>query len=246
MGMIRSGSAPRGKQIAPTGRTAFETRRLFDSCPLDPTEISSESSTPSNSDEAPPPKSLTEVLDRIESAAEDNDPVSLGDLLDAVGRRSFAPLLMIPGLVMALPGPGDIPGVPAILGTLVVIIVSQMWCGRDHVWVPGWFERRSVSSGTVRTALDWGRRPAGWVDRVTRERLTGWINSATVSVLAVACLVLALGTPLMEVVPMSANVAGLAITMFALSLVARDGLLAIIAIVLTVTTTAIVGWSFLG
>jgi len=38
------------------------------------------------------PKNLSELLDYIGDAAREHDPVTLGDIMDAVGRRSFGPL----------------------------------------------------------------------------------------------------------------------------------------------------------
>ena len=55
-------------------------------------------------------------------------------------------------------------------------------------------------------------------------------RGAAVSVGAVGCAIVAAATPLMEVVPFSANIAGVAITTFGLALIAADGLLALFSI----------------
>ena len=44
---------------------------------------------------------------------------------------------------------------------------------------------------------------------------------------AVGCVLTAAATPLMELVPFSANVAGIAVTSFGLALIAADGLMAL-------------------
>ena len=53
-------------------------------------------------------------------------------------------------------------------------------------------------------------------------------------------LAIALFTPAMEVVPFSANGAGAVLTAFGLALIARDGLIAAIALVLAVLTAGLV------
>src|SRR6056297_2008239 len=95
-------------------------------------------------------RSLKGTLDVLEHATSEREKLSLGEALDAVGQYSFAPLLLLPGLIMALPGPADIPGVPVILGALVVIVAVQMVLKREHLWVPHWMEKRQLGSETVK------------------------------------------------------------------------------------------------
>ena len=55
--------------------------------------------------------------------------------------------------------------------------------------------------------------------------------------MAVICMAVAAAMPLMEVIPFSANGAGLALMAFGLAIVARDGLLALMAFLATGGTT---------
>lgn len=187
---------------------------------------------------------LAEVLDRVEGAAED-DRVSLDTVLDALGRRSFGPLLLLPGLVILAPIIGDIPGVPVLMGSLVFLTAAQILLRREQIWLPGWLLRRSVKSSSVHKTAGWLRRPAAWTDRHTRRRWTALVHHGAVPVIALACLIIGAATPVMEVVPMSANLAGLAITGYGLALIAEDGLIAAIALAFTGITFALVGWGLL-
>jgi hypothetical protein len=56
--------------------------------------------------------------------------------MDAVGRRSFGPLLLLAGIVLAAPGVGDIPGVPTVMGLFILLVSGQMLFDRDHFWMP--------------------------------------------------------------------------------------------------------------
>jgi hypothetical protein len=173
--------------------------------------------------------SVTELLDRIDSAAQRHEPTSMGDVLDAVGHRSFGPILLLAGLVMVAPVIGDIPGVPVLMGLMVILAAGQLVLGHDHFWLPGWLLRRSVSRGTIRKGVRWMRPVGRFLDRWTRPRLTALTRGAGVLVAGVACTAIAAATPLMEVVPFSANVAGIAITAYGLALIAADGLVAALA-----------------
>lgn len=172
---------------------------------------------------------LQEMLDQLEEGAQGAASVSLDGLLDHVGRRSYGPILLLAGLIILAPLIGDIPGVPTVLAALVFLISGQLLFGRRHFWVPGWLGRRTVSSDKLRAALRRLRRPTRFVDRVLRPRLTVLAGEAASRVIALMCLMVAASTPLLEMIPFSANLAGAALTAFGLALVTRDGFLALIA-----------------
>ena len=191
------------------------------------------------------PRTLEELLDRIHKASEDAEKVSLDDILDEVGRRSFGPVLLLAGIVTVMPVVGDIPGVPTAMGILVLLAVGQLVFGRDHFWLPNWLLKRSISHEKIEKGLKWMRKPARFVDRIIRHRLEAIATGAGVYVMAVACLVIALAMPLMEFVPFSANGAGAALTLFGLAFIARDGLVGLIALILTGGTFFLVAYNLL-
>ncbi|MDW7772118.1 MAG: exopolysaccharide biosynthesis protein [Desulfobulbaceae bacterium] len=172
------------------------------------------------------------MLDQIGRAAGDQDKVTVGEILDAVGSRSFCPLLLLAGIIMASPLSG-IPGMPTIMAVFVLLIAVQLLIGRKHSWLPNWLLNRSITSTKLAKALAWLEPPARFIDRRLRPRLTFLVHSAGAYVIAVICIALAAGMPFMELVPFSATTAGLALVAFGLSLVAHDGFMAISAFVLT-------------
>ena len=180
--------------------------------------------------------SLGELLDRIEEATGQHDPTSFGDVLHMVGERSYGPLLLLAGLVMVAPVVGDIPGVPVMMGLLVILITVQFLARRRHFWLPGWMLRRSAKGEKVRKAVKWMRPVGRFLDRWSKRRLPALTHGAGVLVGGAACMVVASATPLMEVVPFSANVAGIAIAAYGLALIAADGLIALLAIAFSAGT----------
>lgn len=189
--------------------------------------------------------SLEELLDRMAEADEEDEEVSLDALLDAIGRRSFGPLLLMAGLITLAPLVGDIPGVPTIMGVFVILTAGQLLFHRHHFWLPDWMLKRSIERTKLCKALDWLRKPAGWVDRWLKPRLKMFIRTAGVHVIAAVSVAIGLAMPAMEFVPFSANGAGAALTAFGLALIADDGLLALIALVITLGTFGFVGYSLL-
>jgi len=187
------------------------------------------------------PTSLEQVLDRVDECAnEANDQVSVDDLVDTLGPRAYAPLILIPGLVMLAPGIGDIPGVPVLMGLLVILVVVQMLMGRQSIWLPEWLRNRSVKADRVCNTVRWLRKPARFVDRWTGPRYTWAIRHAGFVVVALACIAVAMATPVMEVIPFSANLAGIVITAFGLALLARDGAVALVAMTVAAGTAVLI------
>lgn len=188
---------------------------------------------------------LEQLLKRIGEAVRDKEHVSLGLILEVVGHRSFGPILLMAGLVMLAPIIGDIPGVPVMMGVLVVLTAGQLLFRREHLWLPRWLLKRSVAQDKLDKALGWMQSPARFVDRLLRQRLTMFTEGAGVYVIAIVCIVIAAATPVMEAVPFSANGAGAALTAFALSLIAHDGLLTLLAFLFTAGTLGLVIYNLL-
>lgn len=190
----------------------------------------------SNDDDA----NLTELIDTLEQIKHTSPQVSVDDIIDAVGRRSFGPLLLVAGLITVVPVISGIPGVPVLMAVLVLLVSGQLLAGRKTFWLPQWLLRRSVSRKGFDKALDWLKKPAKWVDRLLGVRL-GWMTGVTgIRATAVACLLLSLAMPPMEFVPFSANSAGLSLTLFGLGLMARDGLTLALGFLVTAVTLAVV------
>lgn len=177
--------------------------------------------------------SLQQLIERIRQLDPGKDPVELRALLQKIGPRSFGPLILIAGLTVLAPFIGDIPGVPTLMALLVLLVSSQILFGRSELWLPQFMLNRSVVRDDLQRALDWLERPARFLDQFFYPRLTMFSGSAGMYVIAGVCACISLTMPFMEVIPFSANIAGLALTAFGLALVSRDGGLALFALGVT-------------
>jgi hypothetical protein len=112
--------------------------------------------------------SLQQMLQQLCDAATD-ERVSVNAMLEAVGRRSFGPLISLAGLVTLSPV-GDIPGVPTMVAVLVLLLSTQLLWGRSSFWLPGWLLRRSIARTKLTKSIGWLERPARFIDRFLRPR----------------------------------------------------------------------------
>lgn len=174
---------------------------------------------------------LEQLLDVIDRRAVKGERVSLDEIFSAVGRRSFGPLLLVAGLITVAPVISGIPGVPTLMAALVLLTAGQLLFRREHFWLPRWLLARSLSRDKLCKALKWLRPPARFIDRWLRPRLTVLTGGAGSYVIALVCTVIALAMPATEFVPFSGNIPGIVLTLFGLSLVAHDGVPALLALV---------------
>jgi hypothetical protein len=183
----------------------------------------------------------------LEQAAENapGDEVSFGDLLDLWEDRTFGPIFTILGLLIVLPPLGAIPGLPLIIGMVLVLFAFQMMVGSTHVWVPDAVENLSISKKKVRKAHEKSNGVLHELDSWVSDRLS-WATSQPARQIA-AGVVMMLGLTLipLEMVPFAVAVPGLAITMIGLAIFARDGLLMLLALGLSLAAFGVVGAAFL-
>ncbi len=193
-------------------------------------------------DDKKPPKSLSELLDRIDEVAGEHEEVSMEQVMEAVGRRSFGPLLLLVGVIAVAPGVGDIPGVATLLGIFVLTVSVQLLFGRKDFWLPQWILKRKAKRERLRkmAGSKWLRKPAQWIDRVVKERLEALTGPIAAYAIAVACTVMALALPLTELVPLSTNLLSLGLVSYGIALVANDGLMALLGFLISAATLAVV------
>ncbi|CAM3423731.1 exopolysaccharide biosynthesis protein [Paracoccus nototheniae] len=167
-------------------------------------------------------QTITAMTDRVRDAA-DGDTISVAQITGALGRDSLPPNLMIPALAVVSPLSG-VPLFSSVCGMLIALISAQMLLGRDHVWLPGFLMRRKLSSSRVLGALDWMRRPAGFLDRITAERLTVLVRRPMRWITQGLCLCCGLVMPFLELIPFTSSLMGVVVSLLAFGMLARDGL----------------------
>lgn len=187
---------------------------------------------------------LQSLIDQLEQAPDGRD-TSFRDMLDATGRRSFGPLLLVPGLLVMSPL-GGVPGMATAVGLISLLVSTQLLIGRNSFWLPKWALDREVPSATFRRALRALRRPARWIDRLLRPRLQWMLRKPALHLIALGCVIVGFVMPLLEVVPFADTAPGAALTAFGLALISHDGALAMFAALLCALSIGFAGYAVLG
>jgi hypothetical protein len=179
---------------------------------------------------------VQDIVARLEGTSQ-GERVTLGDAIEAFGRRSFLPVLMVPALLVVSPLSG-IPFFSSLCGLTIALIAGQMlWPGQDYLWLPDRFTRRTISGERARNALARLARFARWLDTHSRERFSVLVGHRPGrKAIELCCLLAGLSMPVLEIVPFSSSVLGVSVLFMATGLLTRDGLFALLGLCVLVAT----------
>ncbi|MEH6565239.1 MAG: exopolysaccharide biosynthesis protein [Halopseudomonas sp.] len=176
------------------------------------------------------PHDLEQMLEHIDGLASDDQRLSMRQVVESMGSRSFGPLLLLIGMTLFSPLSG-IPGMAIFAGFFVMLIAVQMLLGRKSFWLPAFILDRSVPQDKLSKAINWVKPIARRIDNLIKPRLNFMLHPSSTYLIAGLCVTVAACLPFLELVPFSSSIVGLALAILGLALVARDGLLVLIAVV---------------
>ncbi|HKL70423.1 exopolysaccharide biosynthesis protein [Salibaculum sp.] len=168
-------------------------------------------------------KPVRDTIERLEALG-DADPITLGMMLHAFGPTSFVPALMVPSLLVVSPLSG-IPLFSTICGLSIALIAMQMLFARRSVWLPEVLLRRHVRRSQLHAALQRMHGLADRLDRVSRDRFRVLVQPPGDRLPKAMCVVSGASMPLLELVPFSSSILGMAVLSCSVAFIARDGLL---------------------
>lgn len=168
---------------------------------------------------------------RLAAIADQSGPdrIPLSELARELETSVWGGLLFIFAGINVIPLP---PGTNTVIAIPLVLISAQMAFGRSSPWFPAKIDRRGVTKAELHAVIG----KMGWfeerVERIFQPRLGRLTGAAAMRVIGLVCLVLSLvaGLPIL----MIHNAPGIAIVLFALGLIYRDGALVIVAAVAAV------------
>lgn len=162
------------------------------------------------------------------------DSISFDDLTRTLGDKGYAGLLFLLAAPNILPMP---PGVSGATGVALALLSAQLVIGLRRPWFPQLMLRREVSTekfAAIGTRLEPLTRRAEALTTRRLDVLTGLVARRLVGLMCVfLAVVLALPIPFGNVVPAAA------IALFALGLLARDGIAVLAGIAATMGTGAV-------
>ncbi len=175
-----------------------------------------------NAETTKEPQRLPDILDRLAESA-DGSQVSLEQLLDAFGRRSFGPMLLVPALIALLPT-GAIPGMSIVTGSLIILVGVQMLLPVDQPWFPSALRRirlgRERFDKSIESARPWTRR----LNRLVGPRLEFMAEPPVNYVTALVCIAMGVMMFPLALLPFAVAIPAGTVVLLALGVTTRDGL----------------------
>jgi hypothetical protein len=182
---------------------------------------------------SPRPNSFAHLIESVAELAQDHSTggpggVSIGAILQVIGRRAYGPLLLLIGLFSISPAT-IVPGMTWLAASLTLVLSLQLAVGARHPWLPRALLDTCVSRDALRAATTdgwrvWARR----IDKALQPRLVFLSEPPFANLAGLFCAIAALATFPLGLIPVAPLAPGAAITLVGLGLFARDGLLLLI------------------
>jgi hypothetical protein len=151
--------------------------------------------------------------------------VTLGEVLTAVGERSFGALLVI----LAIPNmvAGLIPGLSIVLGLPLLLVSLQLIVGADRPWLPRRLAQLEIQRADLRRMIERTGPTLRRLERALRPRLEFMTAPWAERLIGLCCLELSILVFLP--IPFANLVPAAGILLFGFSMLERDGLMAVAA-----------------
>lgn len=175
--------------------------------------------------------SLSGVLDAVDgsaSGAQTVSPATLGETMAPLGSRAYGPLLLFLGLIAVSPLTAA-PGATWAVAALTLLVSLQLLLQRPMPWIPQRALRVPLPRGLIRAFVNSLRPLARIADGFVKPRLQVLAEPPWVAVAATVCIVAALVTFPLGLVPFAPFIPGLTICLVGLGLTAKDGVLLILS-----------------
>ncbi|MCT7375251.1 exopolysaccharide biosynthesis protein [Chelativorans salis] len=170
-----------------------------------------------------PPRRLSMIFEELASNAEGT--VTVEQLRQALGDRSFATLLVFFSSINLLPLP---PGSTLVLGIPLLLLSIQMVFGQRTVWLPRFILQKSLSAAQFRGMSERLIPKIKWVERLIRPRYWPFARDHADRFIGIIALILAIAVTLP--IPLGNWFPAFSCALVGLALSERDGILLTVAV----------------
>lgn len=181
-------------------------------------------------------ETIADVLRRLTDPTK-SERLTLDEAIETLGDRAYGLAMLLLALPMAVPI-SAIPGISTVFGIPLIVIAAQLAVGRSKPWLPRWLGSKSFSradfSRILEKALPWLER----AERLIHPRLTFLVSVAAERCIGAVCAFMAFVMALPIV--LGNQPPAIAISLFALALIGRDGLFVILGLVTAVLSVVLV------
>ncbi len=162
---------------------------------------------------------LVRLLRRLADDGGD-EGLTLHQIRDRLDERAYGLLILLLSIPCLVPG---LYGVPQVVGLIIILIAAQLLAGREEPWLPRWVLNLRAKGAWLKAMADFAETRLGWVDRLSRPRLTAFASGAGERIAAVFMIL----ATLTIVLPFTNTIPSIALALLSVGLIQRDGLFVI-------------------
>ncbi|EKF20943.1 exopolysaccharide synthesis, ExoD [Nitratireductor pacificus pht-3B] len=165
-----------------------------------------------------PPRRLSRIFQELANHAADK--VTVGEIRQALGDRSFATLLVFFSCLNLLPFP---PGSTLVLGPPLVLIALQMVLGNRTVWLPRFVLSKAIGADKFRHMSAKLIPRLVWIEQFIKPRYWPFARNHADRAIGIVALILAIAVTLP--IPLGNWFPAFSCALIGLALSERDGVL---------------------
>ena len=164
------------------------------------------------------------------------ETISIADLKEALSIRAYGVFLLVLALPNLIPIPA--PGLSLILGAPLFLVTFQLMLGLKSPWLPNFISKRSIKTTQLQKVRDYIIPYMEKLEIIIEPRLIYLTTHLTNRFIALICVVLSL--MIMMPIPIGNALPALAICLFAVGILQRDGLFVIFGGVITLLSATLI------
>lgn len=172
------------------------------------------------------PKKTSQIIAEIVEDCVEDGTVTVAEFLEKMGHKALSIVILV--LSISAVVAGVIPGFSTLMAVPIAFIAMQMVLGRNTVFLPQRIREKHVSPKHIRGALAQSIPTLRWVEKFLRPRLI-WLTNG-ISERIIAGIIVVLAAILSLPIPAGNFLPSFTISLLALAMLERDGVLLILTI----------------
>lgn len=169
------------------------------------------------------PNPVQNILRNVRLAS-GGSSVTVGEIVRAMDASIQPVLLLLPALILVTPLSG-IPGLSSLGGLTITLVAAQILLGRSDIWLPDFVLRRTLPAPRLAWSLERLDRFAAFIDKRSTPRAEWLLGFPGRQLALTTCILCGMPMPFLELVPFSATILALVVSVLAAGFLVRDGVL---------------------
>lgn len=172
------------------------------------------------------------ILQRIAEECRGGGGITIGQIIDQLGDRAFALALLVFSIPCVIAG--VIPGFSTLTGIPIMLIAAQMLLARDVIWLPAATRSKEIPRDTLTSVLLKSIPTVVWLEKFLRPRWQ-WVGTH-LGERFIGLMIVGLAIILSMPIPGGNFLPSISISILALAVLERDGLLGALGVIFILST----------